>query len=116
MGDVIFDASDSQESNDQTEEISKNIHQDFQDYFNNLQWKVFTGIANYHTAKDEWPTYRELAKFMDEDKNNVQPRLNYLRNRQFVTTAEKRECQVSDHDRKVSTYKTLIDPEELSMK
>jgi len=68
-------------------------------------------LSNYHTINQEWPTYKELAEFMDTDKNNIQPRLSELREKHAVTTAGKRPCTKSGHNRKVSTFKPVHEEE-----
>jgi len=86
---------------------SRKVLASFKEYFNELEYQTLIGLNNYHVAKDEWPTWRELSDFMDEKPENIQPRLSELRDAQAVRTHDKKPCSKSDHNRKVNTFKLV---------
>jgi len=88
-------------------QISREVLANFKDYFNELEYQTLIGLNNYYVAKEAWPTWRELAHFMDEKPENIQPRLSELRDAQAVITHDKKPCSKSDHNRKVNTFKLV---------
>lgn len=108
MTDVIFDGSkQKEESNPENCTTSGEVLQRFKKFFNDLEYRTLVALRNYYTVNDEWPTWRELASYMDEKPENIQPRLSELRESQTVTTGEKRPCSESDHDTSVNTFKPV---------
>ncbi len=108
MTDVIFDGSKQEEkSKPENRTTSGEVLQRFKKFFNDLEYRTLVALKNYYTVNDEWPTWRELAVFMDEKPENIQPRLSELRESQTVMTAEKRVCSESDHDTSVNTFKPV---------
>lgn len=108
MNDVIFDGSKQKNSKpEDNRTTSGEVLQRFKKFFNDLEYRTLVALKNYHSVNGEWPTWRELAAFMDEKPENIQPRLSELRESQTVTTAEKRVCSKSDHDTSVNTFKPV---------
>jgi hypothetical protein len=110
MTDVIFDGSDTQDSKPENQKnvtTSGEVLQRFKKFFNDLEYRTLVALRNYYTVNDEWPTWRELADYMDEKPENIQPRLSELRESQTVVTAGKRPCSESDHNTSVNTFKPV---------
>jgi len=109
MTDVIFDCSE--QSNDKTKPedstTSGEVLQRFKKFFNDLEYRTLVALRNYFTVNERWPTWRELASYMDEKPENIQPRLSELRESQTVITAGKRPCSESDHNTSVNTFKPV---------
>jgi len=88
-------------------QTSRKVLASYKDFFNELEYQTLVALQNYKVAKDEHPTWRELADFMDEKPENIQPRLSELRDAQAVTTHDKRRCKKSDHNTSVNTFKLV---------
>ncbi|MFB6208520.1 MAG: hypothetical protein ABEJ56_00085 [Candidatus Nanohaloarchaea archaeon] len=90
------------------ETVSQDVLNQFKDFFNELEFRTFVALHNYYVARGEWPTWREVADFMDEKPENIQPRISNLRDRHAVITAGKRPCKKSNHNRAVNTFKPVM--------
>lgn len=103
MSNVIFDGS--KEESVEPASSSVEVLQEFKQFFNDLEFKVLVGLKNYEVNNDRWPTFRELAGFMGENPDNVQPRLSELRHGHAVVACGKRACSESGHNRSVTVFK-----------
>jgi len=106
MTDVIFDAKKDSKDVDQ---VSKDTLQSKKEFFNNLQYKALVGLRNYFNVHGEWPTARELSRFIGQNKDNIKPRLSALQDMHVVFKNGKRECSVSDNSISVNTFKLRDD-------
>ena len=88
-------------------QTSREVLASYREFFNDLEYKTLVALQNYKVVNEEDPMWRELADFMDEKPENIQPRLSELRDAQAVTTAGKRPCSKSDHNTSVNTFKLV---------
>lgn len=91
-----------------TAQTSKTVLTELGQFLNNLERKTYRKLVQYHQEKGEWPTYKELARYMNIDKNTIQPRISEMKDAMIVTEAGKRPCKASKHDISVKTWKTVI--------
>lgn len=88
--------------------VKRGVYQKFQNFFEDtLKWKTWVGIQNYYNTKDEWPTTQELADFLDESRDNIQPRTSELNESMAIEKHEKRPCKSENtsHNISVTTWK-----------